>query len=453
MGVGNRQSARDERTPSIKYDSAIHAKRVESTLRSLETKAKVYYLRIPRSAVFALVLALLLPWVVVIAAYSLRARSSQGPGDSVAAVTPPHRADKRFCKPGPWGAIEYFDIVTRPPDELISSNFFAEPTPPWLFKGYTREALDELLMSVGLTQEQRSTIDRSVEFSPAANLCVAKPGKELILGLSPEARSHIYAVLGKFPENPGQHDPFIFKVEQIYDWLHNAGLQPSTVALVKGLLYPHGEFMLLSDCNTVMSQLPDAGERVRLLKVLFRRRAVFPKLRVSSASDIPALCNYWGKGGREVVVRPLLESIPPTQNGIMVDVSLLLPVFARERVYTYPLPGPAQQGFARDCHWTALNFFNELPDDRLGRADTIAPTLEKDYYPVPGSPAFGDVALFFTPEHAIIHSAVYVADDILFTKNGPHFTSPWLFETLDEVRAAFPAYEKLDVNYFRLKKL
>lgn len=438
------------RSAIIKYNSAVHAKQIETTLRSLERRASVYYFRIPRKVVLALALLVLAPWAVLIV-LSSHSRFSFALSGSAAAA--PTRSDKRYCKPGPWGNIEYFDIVTRPPDELISPSFFAEAQPVWVFKGYSKAGLYELLTSAELTEAQRIAIDSSLEFSAAANQCVVKPGRELIMGLSPKARARIYAVLAKFPENPPQRDPFIFRPAQLNGWLDEAGLQPHSVDLVKSLLHPHGDLVLFSDCNTVMSQLPNADENVRLLKALFRRNAVFPRLRVSADSDIKQLTSYWGKGGREMVVGPLLESIPKTTNGITVDVALLLPPFVRERLYTYPLPTPETKGLSRDCHWSALNFFNEHPDDRFGRFDQIYPAIQNGYYPVPGRPSFGDLVLFFAPDHNIIHSAVYVADDIFFTKNGPHFTSPWLLATQAEVLAAFPAYDKLEVNYYRPKKL
>jgi len=436
----------------IKYDSAVHAKQVEITLRSLEKRARVSFFRLPRSIVFALVLAMLAPWAVMVV-LSLRSRPSSVLPASNGTVSASTRADQRHCKPGPWGNIEYFDIVTQPPDNLISPGFFGEAQPAWVFKGYSKAALYELLASAELTEAQRIAIDRAVEFSAAANQCVLKPSKELILGLSPKARATLYAVLAKFPENNAQRDPFIFRPEQIGEWFgDNSGLEKRTVSLLKGLLYPRADLMLLSDHSTVLSELPEKEERVRLLKVCFRRSAVFPRLRVAADSDLKALTSYWSKGGREMVVGPLLRSLPPAAGGITVDIALLLPPFARERLYTYPLPGPETKGLSRDCHWTALNFFNAPPDDRYSHPDQVRSAIENDYYPVPGSPTFGDLVLFSEPRGNLLHSAVYVADDILFTKNGPHFTSPWMLQTQAEVLAAFPTYGKLDVGYFRAKK-
>lgn len=433
---------------AIKYDSAVHAKRIETTLRGLENKAKVYYLRVPRAAVFVLAVALLAPWVIVVA-LSMRPTANAG----ATAVTPPiqpMRSDRRSCKPGPWGTIEYFEIVTQPPDELISPDFFATDEPQWVFKGYTEAALDEFLAKVAVPQAQRIAIASSTVASN--DRCVTKPSDTLILELSPTVRGAIYAVLARFPENAVQRDPFLFPAPKINEWLDTGSLSADTVAMVKKLLYPHGDYLLFSDCHTVVSRLPDVNERMRLLRILFRRSAVLTRLRIGADDDIKALTAYWGKGGREMVVRPLLESIPRTTDGITVGITLLLPPFARARLYTYPMPG-GPQSKRHDCHWTAMNFFNDPPDERFVDANAIVSAIGKDYYPLPGPPALGDLVLFSAPDQTIVHSAIYVADDIVFTKNGPHFTSPWLLMTEAEVMASFPAYDKLNVTYHRLKKL
>lgn len=446
------QSAAEGRATPIKYDSAVHAKRVESALGGLESGSKVFYFRAPRYAVVVLVLALLMPWAVV-AVMWLRSKPSVAPAEPVQTVAPPVGTGKHRCKPGPWGRIEYYDMVAQPPDEFISPSFFTEAPDQWLFKGYSKAALVELLVSAGLTPEQRSAIEGCTDFSAAANQCVVKPPFELVSGLSPASRAKLYAALGKFAENPGQRDPFIFMPEQIDEWLDDGGLAESTEELVRKLLYPHGNTVLLSDTGMIMKRLTDADERVRLLRILFRRNSVYPRLILTPDADVKALTAYWGKGGHEVEIGPLLNSLPRNPEGVAVNVALLLPKFARERLYRYPLPSSDPKRNSHDCHWSAFNFFNDPPEERFGRPEAVRATLENDCYPVPGSPTLGDLVLFTAPDVGIIHSAVYVADDILFTKGGPAFTSPWLLMTKAAVLAAFPAYERLNVSYHRLKKL
>jgi hypothetical protein len=55
----------------------------------------------------------------------------------------------------------------------------------------------------------------------------------------------------------------------------------------------------------------------------------------------------------------------------------------------------------------------------------------------------------------IIHSCVYLADNIVYSKNGANHTAPWLLATIPEVLSTYSAYiptnETLKVLYYRNK--
>ena len=95
----------------------------------------------------------------------------------------------------------------------------------------------------------------------------------------------------------------------------------------------------------------------------------------------------------------------------------------------------------RDCHWTAFNFFRDPPDDSLMETARVNEAIATEYEQVDGSsPRFGDVVLFVRTDGgtaSYLHSAVYVADDVLFTKNGRSPRRPWTLMRLAEVRATY----------------
>ncbi|MFM7354079.1 MAG: hypothetical protein ACKO1G_13865, partial [Microcystis aeruginosa] len=69
-------------------------------------------------------------------------------------------------------------------------------------------------------------------------------------------------------------------------------------------------------------------------------------------------------------------------------------------------------------------FFNRgLPDDGLNDPAYVGTVLKDQYQPVVGHPQFGDIVLLTLPDGSSIHSAVYIADNIVFTKNGPSLTN------------------------------
>ncbi len=56
-----------------------------------------------------------------------------------------------------------------------------------------------------------------------------------------------------------------------------------------------------------------------------------------------------------------------------------------------------------------------------------------------------------------IHSAVYIADDICFTKNGGTAVHPWMLSTISDLLEQYSFQvddgRQLTVNYFRSKEL
>lgn len=416
---------------------------------------RLYDIHISRQAVIGVIIVLLAPWAIVIPmAVRQWWPASATPVAAAAPTTTaaePAGSEMHKCNPGPWGNLEYCEIITQPPDEYISPAQFTATPLQWTFTNCANSAaLQALLGKAGLTAEQRAVLERSAVWS--AGRCVITPDKNLVISLEPATRARLYAELARCPDNRAQVDPFVFRKNDILDWLDNGALARPTVAMAKQLLYAREDRLLMADYGILIRDVSDAQERLRLLNVLLRRRAVSLRLRVMPDSVVDALVRYWGRGGQHLAVEPLLRSVPRVAGGHAVEVALLLPTFARERLYTYPTPSVSAQAASHDCHWSALNFFNTVPDERFSRPDSILATIQSDYFPLPGSPSFGDLAVFSSRE-CIVHSAVYIADDIVFTKNGASFTSPWLLMTVAEARASFPAYENLTVTYYRPKRL
>ena len=70
---------------------------------------------------------------------------------------------------------------------------------------------------------------------------------------------------------------------------------------------------------------------------------------------------------------------------------------------------------------------------------------------VSGAPRFGDVVLLTLPDGSSIHSATYIADNIVFTKNGPSLAAPFIFSTVEDMLAFYPNSERIRLTYYRLK--
>lgn len=353
------------------------------------------------------------------------------------------------CRPGPWGELLYTRILIEPPDEFITAQALEADPIRWAFKGYTAERLHELWVGAGLSAAQMRELEApdAVEATPDA--LIVKPSPEFVFNLSTPARTRIYAVLSLFAEDPNEHEPFRFRADGVDDWLANSGLQPSTIDLVKRMIYVRGNSALFSDQDVVLPRLGSSAERLRLMTTLARKSTLLLKLRLTPDSDIALLTRYWGHGVRSKDIGPLLQSLSTNPRGMTIDVIHLLPRFARARLFSYPQPVDHPDDINHDCHWSALNFLNEPPDERFADAAEVKAALEQDYTGVNGSPALGDVIVLVRPNGEVVHSCVYIADDIVFTKNGASRVMPWVLMKLPDVIAFYPADPPLNVRAFR----
>lgn len=397
-------------------------------------------------------LLLILPWgVLLVLSHRHEAELAQQPATPATDPVPDGSANAVAVKSGPWGEITYNRIVIEPPESLIRAAYSAPRQAVWIFEQWKAETLDALLASAGLTPEQRQYANDPANRELAAGDIILRPPPAFIEGLSAESRAIIYTALSAFPENPDQHDPYRFRAEAADEWFNHSELPEPTVALVKKLLYRRGSSLVFSDQALVLSRIPSLHERVRLIKTLARKSTLLVKLRIRASSDIEALDNYWGRGQRTKDIQPLLQSLVRDGTSTTIDIIHLLPRLPRSLLYTYPaVTDPGSTSYL-DCHWTVLNFFNALSDNRYEQLDAVTAAFLNDYYPVTGKPTFGDVIMFAKPDGSIIHSCVYIAADIVFTKNGASPNAPWILMSLSDVEAFYPSEETLDLQYFRLK--
>jgi hypothetical protein len=64
---------------------------------------------------------------------------------------------------------------------------------------------------------------------------------------------------------------------------------------------------------------------------------------------------------------------------------------------------------------------------------------------------FGDVLMFLNGQGNAIHSCVYIADDIVYTKNGENIASPWLLMKIGDVQRVYSYEGQSSIQGFRLK--
>lgn len=337
-----------------------------------------------------------------------------------------------------WGELITSDVQLENPEEYLATDFDTNRPAVWVFAGMSVEKVRAQLGQCGLTPGQIEQALAPANLSTTPTDTSVTPGPELILALSAEVRGKLYSFLAHNPANIYMYFPACFPAHTFDLAMHESHVAPETIALVKPLLYQRGPAQYFSDHSVVMQRIASAEQRLLLLKALSRQPAVLARLRVRPTTDVDKLLGYWtaAPGVRFKDLRPLLESLQRLPEGGSVSLMYLLPPFARERLYTFPLP-PRTGEPAMDCHWSSLNFFNEQPDDRFGNPGYAASVLTKNYYPVQKPSTYGDVIVLVDEKNNGLHSAVYIADNIVFTKNGNSHQQPWILMRLDNLLATY----------------
>jgi hypothetical protein len=375
-----------------------------------------------------------------------------------AAVSPPGPLHQvTTLAPGPWGEIEAHRLELAIPEEYLRVDAPTDYQPQWHFTGFTPERLAEFFRAMPLTEEQRYDLLRPSRWQWDEQGARVHPSSHTVLNLSTNARSRIYAQLVHSWEEQSQRFAVPFYPQEIEDKLAASRLTEHTRVMIRRLLYPRGEWLMFGDMTALLASLADEQERAEVVRVFSRHTTYLLTLRVTPQSNLDELTAYWSIGGRRKDLRPLLESLARVPGGSTLDVAHLLPPMPRRRLYTYPYHSLDPVEERRDCHWTSVNFFNDPADDRFTDNATVSEFIRTGYEPVSDRLRFGDVILLYTLEGTAVHSAVYIAADMVFTKNGGHFSTPWSFMRLDEMlrfyNALFGADGGVEQRVYRLKFL
>ena len=351
---------------------------------------------------------------------------------------------------GTWGDLTYTTIYLQRPDESFPPVF---PTPqPIAWHFAARAEGEQLFAAAALTPAQRRTLADPKLWQPDGQGWKILPPVELVRDLGPAARQHLYQALARNGRNALLQHPIKIVKADFPQWLERSGLPADKQNLVRQLSLAEDQAVFFYD-GQLLELLGSARERKLFAKAAAQVPALLVQLRITPSTDLEALLRYWGRGGRGQAMKPFLESLRQVPEGVSISVSFFFPAFARMRLYTYPEferpPAEPQQ----DCFWTTMNFFNDAPDPRLGDPEFIQKTFASDYLQINGDWAFGDVVVLAEAGKAV-HMCVYVADDVVFTKNGADDLEPWVLMRMPEMLARYASKDKpLEIHGYRRKAM
>jgi hypothetical protein len=99
------------------------------------------------------------------------------------------------------------------------------------------------------------------------------------------------------------------------------------------------------------------------------------------------------------------------------------------------------------------NFFNLKPDDRLSDVNVASQVVVENYYQVAKPSIYGDLVLLMTTKGHVTHSAVYIADDLVFTKNGINYAIPWTMMRMKDLLGTYSSVQAVQPVFYRRKDL
>jgi hypothetical protein len=365
-------------------------------------------------------------------------------------IPDPDVQDKNlFTHQGPWGELLTQNIRLERPAEYIPVEVQnLEPT-AWSFNGLNPAQVKSMLAANGLSQEQVETQVTPERIRSNGTNTVFTPDENFLLNLPPATREKLYGFLYGHGVNLYIDYPYIFSKDILDSIYADARLQPEEVALLKQLVHPAGNAIHLTDYNLLLRRIPTTERRTIVAKVLSQLPVVLARLCIRPDSDIDKIAAYWGAvdNVRFTDIRPMLEALKGLPHGGTVSLMYFLPPFARSRLYTYPLP-PQPGDPIMDCHWTTFNFSNLEPDNRYNDTRYTVDYIQKNFYQIAAPSIYGDILLFTDGRGDIKHSAVFLADDLAYTKYGNNYRQPWVIVRLSDMQAMYPALKPV---YMRRK--
>jgi hypothetical protein len=349
---------------------------------------------------------------------------------------------------GPWGRLYARPVLLTPPKRVFDPDFTLGDG-KWYFEKAPLAEIEALLKSCGLSDQQSATLVsllQPVEATPG--LLAVAPPHDLVLGLTPDVRSRFYRRLALLDANFAQCQPFRMAERHLQSWMESDGFDNSLERDVRGLLWRSGDTLMFSDYNLLASRMSAPSERIAFQQLLAQKVSLFLRIEITPDANVVQLNDYWSADGRGEEVLPILSSTAASGGGT-IGIMNLMPPFVREHLNRFP-EEPTAGAPLPACHWSSLNVFTRgEPDHSFHETAAVEREIRTRYRRVEDHPRFGDLVLLNEPNGSSIHSAVYIADDIIFTKNGPSPATPWVFSTIEEMKAAYPSSVPLTTAFLR----
>ncbi len=382
-----------------------------------------------------------------------------GPGGRLGAATGDHmviQSAHEVTQPsvrkyqGPWGVLTVSDVTLEPPMEKVRVEAWQRPRAQWFFGGYDPASLNTFLVEAGMLPIWVTALTSTVELVEGG--VQVYPSDALILRMASRVRERVYRELSRHRNNGLYREPLWIPAADVAYWLDHRVLSADALGCLNDLIYPNAGFWLLSDVDVLMRCMTNDEERRVILRILLRHPSSQATVALAPGQDVAAALAYWRypPSSTEDALRVRLVWESSSRSGLPVPLEELLPVMPRMVLNRYVVE--TEESF-RDCHWTAMNFFNDRPVDFAASPERLRDYLVERYQRVDGAPLFGDVVILRNENDEVVHSFNYIAANKVFTKNGGDDDRPWTLMPMDEVIRMYSLFDPVEVHVFRRKDM
>lgn len=347
-----------------------------------------------------------------------------------------------------WGVLKEKTLMLERPVEAFSQ--YSASRIEWHFANTSPAQVRALLDSCGLAPAHLAALRDESRWEISATDVVILPPLAVVRDMAALPRQRLYEALARTPENPAQRFPFVFR-GAFDEWMAGSTLPAGRIEEIRQTIYRKGDVSIFADLPYFQLAAP-SNEVLKLARVVSRVPTVLLGLELNEYSDLQDLRRYWMAGTGGADLNPLLASLARVPGGTTVSVNALLPPFARLLLYSYPRER-ADFPSRANCVWSSMNFFNERPDNHFVEEHYTDQVLQTQYHSVPKTSALGDIIMLYRPGSNggidMIHMCVFVADDVVFTKNGGDVYQPWVLMRLPDVQALFANEPVIKTTVFR----
>ncbi|MEM7699598.1 MAG: hypothetical protein AAF236_14470 [Verrucomicrobiota bacterium] len=360
---------------------------------------------------------------------------------------------KSLSTPSEWGQIEWTPFYLEVPEDILRLSSIPSETTIWHLPDRSADEIEDLLLELGMAQdavEQTLAASLPYQLNPPYRLF---PPREVVLSLPSEARSKLYAVLARYPENAMHRQPTVLPEGDLARFFAGTDLSPEQMKLIAQLSYERLSQRCFADLPALLWTTKSEAEEWNLLRMMTRVRTYLGRVRLMPEQDLGSFVDYWTWDFRQTDGVPFLDTF--TRDGLAegIDLTEILPPVPRKFVYTFPREEMGAEGAFPDSYWAALNFFLYLPRDEFSDSAEAAAELEQWYEPVDQPPRYGDV-LIFRPtdsERATVASA-YLADGMVYTKPSRARRFPFVLMRIEELVNQLGGTDEVSISVFRQRE-